>query len=251
VRIGGLASIVVQSGCIVQPDPLSRSMRRPGIHEQLLDIVYPSECAGCGRPHVSPLCEDCFRQIAHERAREDRCDDLLPQFAFIGLNAAGDYAGTLKDMVLRLKDSESRMALPLAALVAASLGNDPDNMLTRAVCFVPSSRKKIAERGFNTAELLARRVAAILGRPVADALLVAPRMRDQDRTPGAQRWANASGAFHAREGVALGGPVLLVDDVLTTGATADACSRALLAAGASSVRVAVAARAVLRRVTPP
>jgi ComF family protein len=220
-------------------------MRKPVLSEQLIDMLYPSECAGCGRPYALPLCDSCFLEVAS--ARGPVAAGHPGGLAFVGLRAAGGYAGPLKDMVLRLKGSEGRMALQLAALMALSLGNEPGFLMPAAVCFVPSSRRKVAERGYNPAALLAAKVASILGRPLADALLVDGKMRDQDRTPGAERWANVKGAFRAQPGAAPRGRVLLVDDVLTTGATADACSRLLLERGASSVLVLVAARAVLRR----
>jgi len=186
-----------------------------------------------------PLCGSCFGEIAARRANADSGAD--------GFLAVGDYAGALKDMVLGLKGSQRRMAQPLSALMAVAAGNDPRYLFPRAICYVPSSREKVKERGFNPAEILARRVAFILGRPVVDALRDPGGRQDQDRTPGSMRWRNVQGAFSVRRGIILEGPVLLVDDVLTTGATADACSRALLSAGASSVCVLVAARAVLRK----
>ncbi|HEY5526390.1 MAG TPA: phosphoribosyltransferase family protein [Candidatus Anoxymicrobiaceae bacterium] len=166
--------------------------------------------------------------------------------SFLSLRAAGEYKGPVKDMVLRLKSSERRMARPLAWLMLAAAGNDPRFMFPAAVCFVPSPRHKVAARGYNPAEVLARLIAAMLGRPLVDALVASRKTMDQDAVPGARRWTNVQGAFAARAPLAQTGTVLLIDDVLTTGATADACSSALLERGASSVSVLVAARAVRR-----
>lgn len=223
-------------------------MRKPGLSEELIDIIYPSACVGCGAPHVLPLCASCFMEVACGRSPRPEDNAPSPGVAYGTLSSAGHYSGALKEMVLRLKDSEGRMAAPLAALMVLSLGNDPAFLLPGAVCFVPSTRRKIAERGFNPARLLAVHVASILGRPLADLLCVARSVRDQDSMPGSERWANVRGAYEAQPGQVPPERLLLVDDVLTTGATADACSRALMARGAPSVCVLVAARAVLRRV---
>ena len=128
----------------------------------------------------------------------------------------------------------------------AAAGNDPDYLLPLAVCSVPSTREKVARRGYNQARLLAQTYADLVGVPFLDGLRVEKKAADQDRVPGSSRWANVAGAF-AAVGPVPDGRVLLVDDVLTTGATADACSRCLLDAGARSVKVLVVARAVLRR----
>jgi predicted amidophosphoribosyltransferase len=111
---------------------------------------------------------------------------------------------------------------------------------------VPSTRAKTARRGFNPASLLAREVARLLDRRLLEALVMTRKTADQDVTPGHLRAGNVSGAFAVARGLETPGDVLLVDDVLTTGATTDACSEALQEAGAWSVQILVAARAVLR-----
>jgi len=111
---------------------------------------------------------------------------------------------------------------------------------------VPLHPLRRRERGYNQAELLARHAARRFGVPVArDAVRRVKDTPTQTRLDRRQRAANVRGAFKAAPAAALKGlHVALVDDVLTTGATTSACARALLGAGAASVRVFTVARAV-------
>jgi ComF family protein len=111
---------------------------------------------------------------------------------------------------------------------------------------VPLHPRKRRERGFNQAELIARELAARSGLPLAPGALV--RRIDTPPQAGlsaAARRRNVARAFAVRQCARVAGRrVVLVDDVLTTGATAQACSRALAAAGARAVRVLTVARVV-------
>jgi ComF family protein len=92
---------------------------------------------------------------------------------------------------------------------------------------VPLPAARLRERGYNQAELLARSLGRLLGWPVGAALSRDDARRRQVRLGRNERRENVKGAFHARPGSTDGPPVLLVDDVLTTGATAAACALAL------------------------
>jgi predicted amidophosphoribosyltransferase len=146
-------------------------------------------------------------------------------------------------MVLRLKSSQRPVAVPLSRLMLAAAGNDPVYLAPERVFFVPSEKAKVKQRGYNPAELLALLIARHLGRPLERSLYKARPTLDQNRLSGQQRWANVRGAFMVAADSRVSGRALLVDDVLTTGATADACACALKDAGAESVNVLVAARA--------
>ena len=215
--------------------------------EQLLDLIFPASCLSCGT-HGRTLCDGCLAELAGCAATrvEDRCgrqNDPAP--AFDGLRAAGDYGGLLKEMVLRLKSSQGQLAVPLSRLMLAAGGNEPAYLAPERVFFVPSERMKIKQRGYNPAELLALLIARHLGRPLERSLRKARHTLDQDSLSGKQRRENVGGAFEAVTDGGVRGKVLLVDDVLTTGATADSCARALIDAGADRVNVLVAARARL------
>jgi len=130
-----------------------------------------------------------------------------------------------------------RRAAPAMASMMLRVARDLD---AERLTFVPSSRRSMAERGFNPAEALARPLARALRLPCGPLLRKIRETADQAELGRDARRHNLAGAFHARR---TRGRILLVDDVMTTGATGDACARALLEAGAAEVVVATFARA--------
>jgi len=134
------------------------------------------------------------------------------------------------------------LARPLGRLLVAHLAQGlPDRVVP-----VPLHPRRLRAREFNQAALLALFARGARGPPVDVQLL--ERIRDtlpQSQLPGPARQANVRGAFRvSQRGDARGLRILLVDDVLTTGATAEACARALLEAGAREVAILTLARAV-------
>ena len=103
-----------------------------------------------------------------------------------------------------------------------------------AVAPVPPHRTRLARRGFNQAELIAKSVTAGINVPVSDKLKVVRRTRDQVELSADARRSNVAGAYASRGPVA--GRILLVDDVFTTGATLSECAGALKKAGAGEVQ---------------
>ncbi|HLY16718.1 MAG TPA: ComF family protein [Bryobacteraceae bacterium] len=151
----------------------------------------------------------------------------------------GAYEGTLRKLIHLFKYAGMRrLARPLGALAAAAL---PRDRQFDAVAAVPLHWRRRWQRGFNQSELLARAIARRRGIPVIPALRRASSTRAQAGLSNAQRRENVTGAFRARRRLA-GLRILLVDDVMTTGATAGACARALKKAGARSVSLLALAR---------
>jgi ComF family protein len=190
-----------------------------------------------------PLCDRCgdglppWRPIAREQQVCARCRRF--RGGVDRARAAGAYDGPLRAIVHALKyDGRRSLASPLASLMRRRAGD----LLTGAVCSVPvplhPSRQRA--RGFNQAADL----AGALGLPVVPALRRVRATATQADLPAARRHSNVRGAFEPTPAArALEEAVIvLVDDVSTTGATLDACARALKRAGVAEVRAITAAR---------
>ena len=187
-------------------------------------------CISCGAAGA-PLCRGCRPAPAPEPA------PLCPPAERV--IAVWDYAGAPRSLVLDLKLRGRReSAAPLIEGLWVRAGRS--GVLADAVTWVPGGREGVRLRGFDHAEILARGVASRLGLPAVRLLAGRSGRRDQAALGAAERRSNLRNAFVARP---CSGRWLLVDDVITTGATAGACARAVRAAGATEVEVLVACRA--------
>jgi ComF family protein len=220
----------------------------------LLDLIFPPRCLHCGKPGevlcydcqaevavpAEPLCVLCGRALvvrpsdAGEAPRCPACAAGHGPQALYGLRSARTHDGAVREAILALKyQGRRRLAEPLGDLLA-----DAAAQLTPAptlVAPVPLHPKRQQLRGFNQAELLARRCARRLGLPYEARLL--ERWRSTPPQVGlsaVERRANVAGAFtlagpQAAERIA-GQVLLLIDDVTTTGSTLDAAAAAAAAA---------------------
>jgi len=205
----------------------------------------PALCAGCARGVARPageLCAGCG--VARVSGEAPFCPSCRGRFHRDGVVAGAAYAGPARELVLRLKYradfAAGRAAARLLLEALAAAGQRPD-----VVVPVPLHPRRLRERGFNQAACIGREAARGLGAGFAPAAL--RRVRPTRALAGLDREARereVRGAFaERRPGALAGARVLLVDDVLTTGATAEGCCRALKAGGAARTVVGVAARA--------
>lgn len=216
----------------------------------IVDLVFPPRCASCDRLGEW-LCGECASRIQRLPrpicrrcglpSREPLCWRCRATSSSLeGIRAFGYLEGTLRAAVHGLKYRRRRGAADaLGALLVQVVSEEspPYDVIVP----VPLFHARRRERGFNQSELLAERMAALTGRPMAPAALA--RVRDtppQVRLGIAERRRNMRGAFQAA--AVEGRRILLVDDVSTTGATLESCARALLDAGAASVWGVVLAR---------
>jgi competence protein ComFC len=170
------------------------------------------------------------------------CADCPPR-SIDGARAPFLYADALARAIRGMKFSGWHAIGPHLAAGMAEVAGDlvPADVVT----WVPLSRRRRARRGFDQAEVLARAVSESLGVPARPLLVRIRDTRAQARAGGSERRRALRDAFAGRRGGGeLAGRVLLVDDVLTTGATAAACARALRVSGAERVSVLTAARSL-------
>ncbi len=190
-------------------------------------------------PRITPpVCGRCATPTAFEVYGCDACRNT--DFAFDGARASLRYEGVGEELVHALKyrgygPVVERVMAPLMAVAVAGERFD-------AVVPVPLHRTRLLKRGFNQAELMARAVAGRIGAPFSDKLRAVQGTRDQVELTAGEREENVAGAFGARGRLA--GRILLVDDVLTTGATLNECAGVLKQAGAAEVHALTLCRAI-------
>lgn len=212
----------------------------------LVDLVLPRACAGCAAPGRT-LCTACAALLGPPVAhRPDPCPPGLPE-----LRAAASYAGPVRAALLAHKEDGRRaLTRPLGQALAravAALDPPPGVVLVP----VPSSAAAVRARGQDHARRLATAAARELpGARTARLLVPARAVADQSGLGAAQRAANLAGALRARR-LPPGLPVVVVDDVVTTGATLAEAVRALRAAGAGVRGAAVIGATARRSARPP
>ena len=233
--------------------------------QRAVRLIYPDRCLACGglvegdqglcgtcwadTPFVAgPVCDTCGTPVIGGADETDAtCDDCLtiPR-PWAGGRAAMLYQGRGRRIVLALKHGDrSDIAAPAARWMVRAAG--PLIRPGTLVVPIPAHWLRLMARRYNQAALLAQEIARVTGaqyRP--DLLLRRRRTKVQDGMTVSQRFENLGAAIGpTRRAAAMAGkPVLLIDDVMTSGATLAAAAVACQAAGAASVSVLVLARAV-------
>lgn len=204
------------------------------IKEMILNLLFPRKCVLCRKileREETDLCRQC-RVDSPKCLKDNRKFPYLDSWAAIWY-----YKENIRSSILRYKFHRARHYAPVyGRLLAMRLMNRyPEGF--DLITWVPiSSRRKLA-RGYDQVELLAAAVGRELGVEPVRLLKKIRHNRPQSQIAGqARRKANVLGAYRMAEGVQVAGKrVLLLDDVITTGATAGECARVLLTAGAKEV----------------
>lgn len=245
-------------------------MRLVGVLQELVDLIFPPACEACSALGRLGLCERCMKQVvtvgeplcAHCGVPFDPAVSRPPRLCsycnseaplFDGARAYGLHTGPLRQAVISYKfRGRTALAPFLAALLAERVAAEEDCHWglplsgMDAVVPVPLHSERLRWRGFDQAALLCRHLATALEKPLWEHFL----MRSRSTLPQVglnldQRRENVRNAFEVTDAAAiLGRRLLIVDDVYTTGATANDAARALKAAGADEVHLVTITRTV-------
>lgn len=228
------------------------------------DMLYPRNCLGCGLSVPETfryICWDCWTNTTHvEPPFCARCGDPVAGTVehdficyscagktpfFDGARSAARYDGVVGEALRQLKYEQALWLVPdLAHIMHNCLNAEYPELSFDAVVPVPLFRVRRRERGFNQSGLLASALGRIISCPVGRSMLRRNRpTATQTNLTAKERISNVGHAFeHGKRRLLANRRILLVDDVMTTGATVNACARALKKGGAASVHVITAAR---------
>jgi ComF family protein len=226
----------------------SQQSRKPVLlraWDRALDLVFPPRCVSCNAfgsficercraemvPADGPRCNTCWMPLNPEHSCR-RCRAYRP--ALGGVRCAFVYDVAARDAVLALKFQGLSAAAPLMARPMAEVLAEWRPPVS-CIVPVPLSGQRCRLRGYNQSDLLARQIAHLTGIPLGRRALIRRRHTTaQARISRDARWKNVEQAFRIGKETPTGG-MLLIDDVITTGATLNACARVLLHEGAGAV----------------
>lgn len=214
--------------------------------KKIISFVYPNTCLNCGEiiPEGEFFCDCCFEQLEITpvdkmclkcgntkkncfcKSRVYSFEKITAPFYKNGAAQKAMYAFKLGRRVYISEFFSQRMALKVKY----------DFYGTRfdGICYVPLSAASLRKRGFNQSKLLAEQISDILKIPlITDQLSCVKKSTSQHKTKGKERFQNIKGAYRSNKAIC--GRILLIDDIKTTGATLDECSKQLLSSGAESV----------------
>ena len=232
-----------------------------------IDLLFPPHCTFCGvalarcstdallcctcksglTPRLDQVCQRCCASLPNHFIADKDCPHCRGRrFHFESVTSIGNYREQLREAVLRLKLSVNEPLMwSMGRLLADRIRRTVSDFEARTLVSVPIHWTRRFSRGINQSEILTASIAHALRIPAEDRLLVCRRKTKKQGTLGAaERTRNVKGAFAICSGFDVsGGRILLVDDVMTTGATASEVAKVCKKGGAASVKVAVVARA--------
>ncbi|MFM8717274.1 MAG: ComF family protein [Spartobacteria bacterium] len=234
----------------------------PALFEPLLTLFFPAHCAGCAVVVAEgydfcPTCESTIEFIKTPRCQicSQPFDGMAGEFECPNCRGAAfhfEFAvcvvrsrGAIRELIHRLKyHREIWIVSVLARILAHGLADERfSGEQFDAIVPVPLHSKRLREREFNQSALLAARLSRVTGIPVRDVLARSRYTGTQTALDRSERRQNLRNAFSLRKNASVTDQnLLLIDDVLTTGSTLDACASVLLEQGAESVRALTLAR---------
>ncbi|MGI6037274.1 MAG: ComF family protein [Limnochordia bacterium] len=211
-----------------------------------LELLFPEPpgCAFCQSPlprETDVLCSRCWEAFPLLTGGLIR---PWPLFPWGKVGALGYYQGNLKEQIRRLKfGGQRQLGESFGRLLAGVVLEDGDLRSCQLITWIPVHGQRLMTRGYDQSYLIAQGLSKQLSRRLTAGVLERIRpTAPQAQLVGRQRWENVAGAFRGLDVVPLKGKrILLIDDVLTTGATGYHAAQALLEAGAAAVNLCVLA----------
>ena len=193
--------------------------------ETVLEVVLPRSCLGCGK-EGKYVCEQCDLFLSEAPI-------LFPKGDLAEVVSGWEYDGLIKDIILKIKYDglfDAVSELVEKALKIRKVYFPEDTVIT----FVPMFKKRERQRGFNQAELIAKKLGRMTGKDVLPFLKKVKDTKSQTELDKAERMINVRGVFRTKE-LSSFNNILLVDDVWTSGATMKECARVLKRSGVKKV----------------
>ena len=211
-----------------------------GLLDAALSLIFPHKCPFCGCVvNKYGICGDCFKSLPRTGSNYKKKGDF-----FSGCVAPLYYEGNVRESLLRFKFSScSHYAKSYAALVYECIEKEyPEGV--DIVSWVPVSKKRMRSRGYDQAKLLAEEIAKLMGTTAVPVLEKHKHVAAQSGVGSAdKRKANILGAYRVPNAELVENKkILLIDDIVTTGATLSECAKTLLKSGAQQIVCAAVAR---------
>lgn len=225
---------------------------RPSMNElkvlakNFINLFYPLHCLGCNKQLDAmdrfSLCGQCIASIKH-----NAMPPLDLETPSVMVYSACLYEGTLKELIHSFKyKGKITLANILSKFMIDYIKENPEITNVAIITAVPLHRSRLMEREFNQSLILANKIGKALNLPVKNTLEKTRKTKYQNELPKNERLINLKDAFRVCAGADIKGKaVLLIDDVMTTGATLDECARILLSGGADNVICFTLARGII------
>lgn len=186
------------------------------IFSAVLDIIYPpyNKCIICNSENFIGICPLCKSNIKRIQTQEE-------------ILSYGFYGGVLKELILSFKYDKNFTAGDILAELLLNLIEE-EKINGDYICYVPMSKKSLKKRGFNQCEIIAKKIGEKLDIPVSRCIVKNKNTKEQKTLSKEERMRNVVGAFEIRENSKIyNKKIILIDDVITTGATLLECKKVL------------------------
>jgi ComF family protein len=223
--------------------------------DKVLSLLYPHKCTFCNKPikfdNDKYICDNCEKSLPYlEKGGCVKCGCPTGEFALDVCSNCRKYnhsfeksftplvyTGNVRRAILRMKFYNAEYSARAFSFLIADRILSSDAPLFDFITYVPVSGERFVERGFDQAKIIADELSKIMNIPVVDSIVHRDVSCRQSSLPQYKRRKNAKESFKGKD-VKLSGTALLVDDIYTTGATMDACSKLLLKMGCDKVYIA-------------